>query len=268
MRFDTHKARGASGCKTSFHPLLLSALIIPSLLCGGCHSAQRVTVTLSVAASLQDTITEVESAYQREHGKIDFRNNFGSSGTLAQEIEQGAPVDMFLSAGTRPVDALDKQGLLAPGTRHDLLRNSLVLIAPAGSQLHSFADLASKAVKLIAIGDPQSVPAGQYGQQTLHSLHLDQLVRSRLVLCKDVRQVLTYVERGEVDAGLVYSTDALISKDVRIVEEAPESAHAPIVYPLAIVRGGRNQQTVCDFAAFLNSPAARAIFQRHGFRMA
>ena len=225
-------------------------------------------MTLSIAASLQDAIEEIQADYQREYGAVDFRNNFGSSGTLAREIEQGAPVDAFLSAGAKPIDDLQSKGLLIPGTRMNFLRNSLVLIAPKDSKLAGFDGLTAPQVRLVALGDPASVPAGQYGKQTLEALHLYDKLQSRIVLGKDVRQVLTYVETGNADAGLVYSTDALISSRVRVVAVAPESSHDPIVYPLAIVTGSRNQPAVRAFLAYLGSAAARAVFLKRGFTMA
>ena len=245
----------------------LAALWLIASIFSGCRP-QRPTLTLSIAASLQDAIIEVEADYQREHGAVDFRNNFGSSGTLAREIEQGAPVDAFLSAGTKPMDDLQAEGLLASGTRMNLLRNSLVLIAPRDSKLAGFGELTGPAIRLVALGDPASVPAGQYGKQTLTSLNLDDKLRSKIVLGKDVRQVLTYVETGNADAGLVYATDALISTKVRVVAVAPESSHDPIVYPLAVVAGSRNQAEARAFIAWLGSPAAKAVFIKHGFTMA
>jgi len=247
-------------------PLAALAFMVPLLT--GCQTAQRPVLTLSIAASLQDAMVEIESSYQHEHGEVEFRNNFGASGTLAREIEQGAPVDAILSAGSKPIDDLQAKGLLAPGTRTNLLRNSLVLIAPQDSKLTGFDDLATPGVRLVALGDPASVPAGHYGRQTLNSLKLYDQLHDKMVLGKDVRQVLTYIETGNADAGLVYGTDARISTKVRVVAVAPESSHDPIVYPLAIVAGSRNQQTARDFVAYLSSAAARAIFIKHGFTMA
>jgi len=129
-----------------------------------CHSAYRVTLTVSAAASLQDAISEVEGAYQQRIPNVEFCNNFGSSGNLAAQIEQGAPADMFLSSAARPMDDLEGKGLIAAGTRRNLLRNSLVLIAPRDSRLQDFQGLASNSVRLIALGDPQSVPVGEYGR--------------------------------------------------------------------------------------------------------
>jgi molybdate transport system substrate-binding protein len=223
---------------------------------------------LSAAASLQDAIVEAETAYEHDHADIDFRNNFGSSGTLAREIEEGAPVDAFLSAASRPMDDLEAKGLIEPGTRRNLLLNSLVLIAPRDSQLRGFEGLTDKSIRLIAMGDPASVPTGQYGRQTLAALHLFDKLNSKLVLGKDVRQVLTYVETGNADAGIVYATDAQTSGRVRIVAVAPESAHDPIVYPAAVVKTSRNEAAARKFIEYLSSPAAKAIFVKHGFTIA
>lgn len=243
------------------------ALLCFFWLAAGCRSSHRTTLTLSVAASLQDSIEEIEEAYKRNH-LLEFRNNFGASGTLAREIEQGAPVDVFVSAGVEPMDQLQSKGLLLESSRMDLLSNSLVLIAPSNSDLKGFDGLAEKRVRTIALGDPASVPAGQYGKQTLDALHLYEALQAKIVLGKDVRQVLTYIESGNADAGLVYATDAEKSGQVRVVAEAPAGSHDPIVYPVAALRSSQNKTVVSDFLAFLRSPAARAIFERHGFRMA
>ena len=247
--------------------LLQIALLFLLLETGACRSPHRPTLTLSVAASLQDTITEIEAAYKRDQA-VEFRNNFGASGTLAREIEQGAPVDAFISAGSKPMDQLQSEGMLRESSRVDLLRNSLVLIAPTGSNLKGFDGLIDKQVRTLALGDPASVPAGLYGRQTLEALHLFDKLQSRIVLGKDVRQVLTYVETGNADAGLVYATDAGTSHRIQVVAVAPENAHDPIVYPIAEIKTTQSESTVRDFLAFLSSPAARAIFERHGFRMA
>lgn len=248
-------------------------LILLLLLCflvtvfGGCRDRQRISLTISAAASLQDSLTAVETAYRASHLTVGFRNNFGSSGTLAREIEEGAPVDVFLSAASGPMDKVVNDGLIAAGTRQDLLRNSLVLITPLDSRLQGFGELANRSTRLIAIGDPASVPAGQYAQQTLTALHLYDEVRAKLVLGKDVRQVLTYVETGNADAGLVYATDAQISSRVRVAAAAPDSSHDPIVYPAAVVRTSSNPNEARSFTQFLNGPEAKAIFAKHGFTL-
>ena len=246
----------------------LALLSLGFVILTGCRSAQRLVITISVAASLQDAITEVEASYRHHYGAVELRNNFGSSGTLAREIEEGAPVDAMISAGEKQMDDLQSKGLLAAGTRVNLLVNSLVLIAPRDSTLQGFKDLAGAKVRIVALGDPTIVPAGQYGLQTLNSLNLDDKIKTKIVLGKDVRQVLAYVETGNADAGLVYATDALISNKVRVIAVAPPSSHAPIVYPMAVIAGSRRQQAARAFLDYLRSPAARAIFVKHGFTMA
>jgi molybdate transport system substrate-binding protein len=245
-----------------------AGLTLGLLALGACRRPVRTTLTLSVAASLTETIGEIESQYRLRHKEIDFRNNFGGSGVLAQEIEQGAPVDVFLSAAARPMDELQAKGLIDAGSRHDLLRNKLVLIAPLDSGLQGFAGLTGNGVRQIALGDPGSVPAGQYGEQTLTALRLFDRVKAKIVLAQDVRQVLTYVETGNADAGLVYATDAQGDGRVRIVATAPEETHEPIVYPVAVVGAGRESGAAQQFVEYLRSPAAAAIFVKHGFTMA
>ena len=233
-----------------------------------CHGPAHTTLTVSYAASLKDAMAEAEAAYSHDHAQVDFRDNFGSSGTLAAQIEQGAPVDVFLSAAAKPMDELQAKGLIAAGTRHDLLRNSLVLIAPRDSRLRDFQGLTDRSIRLIALGDPASVPAGQYGRQTLLSLGLLDRLKDRFVLAKDVRQVLAYVATGNADAGLVYATDARISGKVRVVATAPEATHDPIVYPVAVVAGRPGEEAARRFVEYLGTPAAQAIFQKHGFTIA
>jgi molybdate transport system substrate-binding protein len=248
--------------------LIGAATLAVVLLACGCHSQRHTVLTVSVAASLTDTIEEIEKRYMGEHAGVELRNNSGSSGVLAQEIEQGAPVDIFLSAAERPMDELQSKGLIVAGTRRNLLRNSLVLIAPRGTPLRDFQGLADPSMRLMALGDPATVPAGQYGKQTLMALHLYEVVERRLVLAKDVRQVLAYVEMGDVDAGIVYGTDAQHSDKVRVVATAPESTHDPIVYPVAVIRASRNEDVARGFTEYLSGPEAKGIFAAHGFTMA
>ena len=247
-----------------------SALIsfVVLALAGCTHSAtpQKNMLTLSVAASLQNAMAEITPAFERSQPGIQLAFNFGASGTLEQQIERGAPADVFFSAAPKPMDTLASKGLILSDTRRDLLRNQVVLVAPKdGSGPASFRELTDKQVKLIALGDPVSVPAGDYGQQTLQSLHLWAAVQSKLVLGKDVRQVLTYVETGNADAGIVYATDANESAKVRIVESAPEGTHTPVLYPIAVVKDCHNVPAARSLIAFLAGSEASAVFARHGF---
>lgn len=234
----------------------------------GCRKEQHPVLTVSIAASLQQAMVDVETAYVREHGVVEFRNNFGSSGGLAREIEQGAPVDLFLSAGAKPMDQIASEGLLLVNSRTNLLRNSLVMIVPRDSTMRDLSQLADPGVKLVALGDPASVPAGQYGRQALESLHLYQALRTKLVLGKDVRQVLTYIETGDADAGFVYATDASLSRKVRVAAVVPDSLHDPIVYPAAALKGCHDEAAARAFIAYLHSDTAKAILSRYGFTMA
>ncbi len=243
------------------------AAVLAALLFA-CDCSAQTHLTVSAAASLQDALAETEAAYKQANANIELSNNFGSSGTLAVQIDQGAPVDLFLSAAVKPMDELETKGLIVAGTRRNLLRNTLVLIAPLDSNLKDFQGLTDRSIQTIALGDPASVPAGQYGRQTLAALHLWDKLNRKLVLGKDVRQVLTYVESGNADAGLVYATDAQISHKIRVVATAPESSHDPIVYPVAVVKGSRNVEASRKFVEFLSSPMAQAIFVKHGFTIA
>ena len=168
------------------------------VLLGGC-APRGTELTVSAAASLSNAMRELAANYQGAHPGTIITMNFGSSGMLAQQIEQGAPADVFLSAAPKPMDTLAGKGLIRKDTRRDLLRNEVVLIG----SIDSFAALAGPKVKLIALGDPNSVPAGDYGKQVLTALGLWDAVQSKLVLAKDVRQVLSYVETGNADAGIV-----------------------------------------------------------------
>jgi molybdate transport system substrate-binding protein len=219
----------------------------------GCHRPAPATLTISVAASLQNAMADIVRAYPAAH--IDV--NYGGSGALAQQIVSGAPVDLFLSAAPKPMDDLAARGLLLPGTRRDLLRNDVVLIG----SVHSWQDLASPSVKHIALGDPDSVPAGDYGRQVLQYLGLWDSVRDKLVLAKDVTQVVSYVGTGNADAGVVYQSDAATGNSVA----APPGSHTPVVYPIAVIQSTHAPEAAGAFAAYLAGPASAAIFKAHGF---
>jgi molybdate transport system substrate-binding protein len=234
-----------------------------------CSRPAGSALTVAVAASLQDAMGQLGPIFERSHPGITVSFNFGGSGMLAQQIERGAPADIFLAAASKPMDELAARELIWNDTRHDLLRNQIVLIAPAGNiQLNSFADLTRSSVKLIALGEPGSVPAGDYGRQALESMGLWNALQGKLVLGKDVRQVLTYVETGNADAGIVYATDVRQSQAVRIAAVAPESSHAPVLYPLAVLKETHNASAARAFVAFLEGPDAGAAFRRLGFTTA
>ncbi|MBD0313883.1 MAG: molybdate ABC transporter substrate-binding protein, partial [Microcoleus sp. T3-bin5] len=185
-----------------------------------------------------------------------------------QQIEQGAPVDVFISAAKKQVDALEQKGLLLPGSRTNLANNRLVLIvAQDVVGITSFYNLTDSKIKKIAIGEPKSVPVGQYAQEMLSKLGLWQQVLPKLVLGNNVRQVLTFVESGNVDAGIVYATDAKASPKVAVGATAAANLHSPIVYPLAVIKRSRNPAAAKAFVEFLAGERAKIVFLKYGFGM-
>lgn len=236
---------------------------------GATSPSASVELTVSAAASLQDALAEVQTAYQAEAPNVAIAYNFGSSGSLAQQIAQGAPTDVFLSASKKWMDDLEKQGQILAGSRKDLLLNSLVLIVPAGStDVTDFSDFTTDKVGKLALGEPASVPAGTYAQETLTAMNMFEALQPKMVFGKDVRQVLSYVETGNVDAGLVYATDARGSDQVQVVATAPANTHSPIMYPVGVVADSEQAEAAQAFVDFLSSDTAVAIFEEYGFAMA
>lgn len=230
---------------------------------------QQTPLTVSAAISLTNALQEIKSLYQRSKPNVNIIYNFGASGALQQQIEQGAPVDVFFSAAAKQMNALQQKNLLVPDTRRNLLTNRLVLITPRnGSALSSFKNLTGSQVQRIAIGQPRSVPAGQYAQELLTNLKILNAIKPKLVYGNNVRQVLTYVENGNADAGIVYATDAKESNSVRIGATAPENLHSPIVYPVAVLKDSKNITAGRDFVQFLSGSQARSVFQKYGFGLA
>ena len=242
--------------------VIVALLIIP--LTGGVTEAgEKRIIRISAAVSLTDALTAIKELYSRKEPGADLEFNLASSGLLQKQIEEGAPVDLFISAGKKQMDELAGKGLLVPQTRSDLLGNELVLIVAneKQSRIKSFADLAKEAASF-TIGQPETVPAGKYGKETLMNLKLWGKLANHIVYAKDVRQVLTYVDSGNVDAGLVYRSDAVALRGAVIVGVAPKGSHSPIVYPMAAIVQGKNLEATKRFMAFLKTPEASRIFAR------
>ncbi len=227
----------------------------------------KAELTISAAASLKDALNEVKGLYMKEKPRTTLTLNFGSSGSLAQQIEQGADVDLFFSASAANVTALKEKGLLDNNTVKNLLGNKMVLIAPLDSKLAigSFAEVLDTSVKRIALGEPKTVPAGQYAEDVFTKLNILTPVKAKAVYGKDVREVLTWVETGSADAGVVYATDAKVSAKVKVIATAPADSHKPIVYPAAIVKATDSAEAARDFLNFLGSDSAKAVFEKYGF---
>lgn len=222
-------------------------------------------IMVSAAASMKDAMTELQKDYNLKKPEVKLIINFGASGTLQQQIEQGAPADLFISAGKTQMDTLEQKNLLVKNSRIDLLGNDLVLVTGRNnSKVKSLEDL-TKADK-ISIGTPESVPAGKYAKESLTSLKLWDALQPKFVLAKDVTQILNYVETGNVDAGLVYQSDAQGSTKVKVVTVIPASSHKAIVYPAAVISATKNKQAAEDFLKYLQSAGAQQVFVKYGFK--
>ena len=254
--------------------LLLIVIVLVSIV--GCSSqavkekqSQPIEVTVSAASSLKDALIEIQNHYQILHPGVKIVYNMGASGSLQKQIEEGAPVDIFISAAKKQMDILQKKNLIKEETRRDFLKNQLVLIVPMQSEslLTEFTGLNQSTVKQFAMGAPESVPAGQYAQQVLIKSNIYNDVQSKIVLAKDVRTVLTYVETGNVDAGIVYKTDAAVSNKVKIVAVAPEGSHELILYPAAVLASSKQAKAAEEFLDYLTGAESRVVFERYGFLM-
>lgn len=227
----------------------------------------KTELLVAAAASLKDSLDVIGEHFEESHKDIDIIFHYGSSGTLQKQIEQGAPADLFLSAGEKQMEALVGKGLIASHTV--LLQNDLVVVVPADADRNMAAldELAEDDIGKIAIGQPETVPAGQYAKEALTAFNLWDALQHKLVFAKDVRQALTYVESGNVDAGFVYRTDALVSEKVRIAYQVDSGVHAPIVYPVGIVKESAHAEEAALFYHYLQSEEARAVFKPFGFTL-
>ncbi|SDY00119.1 molybdate transport system substrate-binding protein [Evansella caseinilytica] len=226
----------------------------------------EVEIIVSAAASLTDALNEIKRSFEEEYQGISITYNFGSSGALQQQIIQGAPVNIFFSAAEDKFDELMEKGLIQKEDGVDLVGNDIVLVTPTDMEMiQSFADLPEQA-QTLSIGTPESVPAGKYAKEMLENIGLWKEMEQQIVYAKDVRQVLTYVETGNVDAGIVYRTDALISSKVNIVATAEEGTHAQIIYPLGIIDESDNRNETRIFYEYLQSEKSLKILEEYGFR--
>jgi molybdate transport system substrate-binding protein len=231
--------------------------------------AEVAEIDLFAAASLTEALEEIAAAYERSGGgKVVL--NLGASSTLARQIQEGAPADLFFSADEAKMDLLEEQGLILTETRRSLLSNTLVVVVPMDSNLPmgSARDLADPRIRALALAEPQSVPAGIYAKEYLRSQKLWSKIMDRIVPTENVRAALAAVESGNVDAGIVYKTDAGISKKVKIAYEVPAAEGPKISYPVAVLAGSKRQGAARGFLAYLESPAALDVFRKHGFLIA
>lgn len=247
--------------------LLLSLTILSILLLqAGWTSAADKAVRVSAAASLGDVLKAINIEFTQKTG-IEVEINLGASNLLARQIEEGAPVDVFLSADLAKMDALEKAGHVVSSTKEAQLSNALVVVVPAdsGLEIKAGADLSADTVKKIAVGDPKAVPAGIYAKEWLTKLGQWSTIEPKLVPTESVRAALAAVESGNVDAGIVYKTDASISKKVKVAYEVPSSQGPQITYPMALIQEAKNAESGRSYLEFLDSKEAVALFEKFGF---
>jgi molybdate transport system substrate-binding protein len=259
--------------------LILSTVMLLAAGCGGQQgdssktassaSGAPVELHVSAAASLTDVMKEIAANYEKEHPNVKIVFNFGSSGALQQAIQNGGETDLFFSAAQKQMNALDKDGLLADGTRKDLLVNEVVLIVPkdGGRDLTDFQQLTRSDIQHIALGEPKGVPVGQYSEEVLTKMGILDAVKGKAVYGSDVRQVLSWVESGDADCGIVYATDAAVSDKVKVAAKAPAGTHKPIIYPAAALKDSKQLDMARDFLAYVSNDASKALFAKFGFEV-
>ncbi len=231
---------------------------------------EPVELTILAAASLTDVCGEIQERYEAEHEGVTLTFSYGGSGALQTQIEEGAMADLFLSAANKQMDALEEEGLMDSDSIEELLENKVVLIVPKDSTLSitDFSDVTGEEVTLIGLGDPASVPVGQYAEEIFSSLGILEKVQEKANYGTDVRNVLAWVESGAVDCGVVYATDARTTDGVTVVSYAPEGSCTPVIYPAGIVKSSAHPEEAQRFLEYLGSPEAAELFESYGFSMA
>lgn len=237
-----------------------------ALSMSGCQKKEDQTIMVAAAASLENCLTkELIPLFEKNNPGIKVTGTYDSSGKLQTQIEEGAEADVFFSAASKQMNALVEKGMMEDGTVIDLLENKIVLIAPLAdaSKYQEFSDIAK--VDMAAIGDPGSVPAGQYAQEVLETLGLWTKMQDKMSLGSNVTEVLNWVAEGSAELGIVYATDAAQTDKAAIVAEAPEGSCKKVIYPVGMVKTSKNQEAAKAFIAFLQTEEALTIFENNGF---
>ncbi len=255
-----------------FSMIFTVALLVIAVSLPAFAADKKTTLLVSAAASTVDALDDVVKKFEAQNPNIDVKVNYGSSGALQKQIYYGGRADVYISADAKNMDILQKSKFLIADTRFNLMGNDLVLIVPKKpkntyAKVVSFKSFLDPRVKMIAIGDPASVPAGSYAMEAAEYYKVDYTLNSKANKCKDVRQVLRYVESGNVDAGVVYYSDTLASDKVEIVFTCADESHKPIVYPAAAISRGSNPNGAKAFLAYLKTEEAKAIFKKNGFKV-
>jgi molybdate transport system substrate-binding protein len=249
--------------------VVMRVALMALLLMAAVSPAQAQDVTLSVAISMKEAVEELGRGFMASRPGVTLRYNFGSSGELQKQIEGGAPVDLFISAAERQMDELVKKGLVVSPSRRIFARNVLTVVKPADSKIDISkpADLLDARVTKIVIGNPKTVPAGQYSEESLRAMGIWDRLQPKLVFSENVRQALDYVARGEVDAGFVYTTDAATrGQQVKEAFRPAEDTYRPVVYPVAVVAGAKQAALAQAFLDLLVGRDGQATLARLGFQ--
>ncbi|GAA0136678.1 molybdate ABC transporter substrate-binding protein [Paenibacillus sp. YSY-4.3] len=249
--------------------IFLTLPLFISLVFTGCSTAsdEQVELTISAAASLTDAMKEIQGSYEAQHPAVKLTFNFGGSGALQTQIEQGAPVDLFLSAAAKNMNLLLDQGIIDAEQHMSLLTNKLVVITPddKSEKVQGLEDLNDTRIKMIAVGIPESVPAGSYAKEALTSAGLWDNLQPKVVQAKDVRQVLQYVETGNADAGFVYQSDALTSTKAKVAFPVDPATYTPVEYPIGVIKSTKHSKEAAELYNYLQSKEALDVFVKYGF---
>lgn len=265
--------------KTKFLSILLSTSLALSMI--SCNNSTKdestnedvttaapVELTISAAASLKESMADLEVLFKDDNPNVTLTFNFGASGSLQQQIEQGAPCDIFISAGKKQMTALEEGDLLLEDTNKDLVKNRLVLVGPSDTTITSIDEITTDDVTHIAVGEPSSVPAGKYADEVFESLGIKDLISDKLVFAKDVKEVLTWATTGNAEVGFVYLSDAMSNDSSTIITTIEEDLHSPITYPVAVIKSTKNADTAKSFEDFLFSDKAQEVFAKYGYSSA
>jgi molybdate transport system substrate-binding protein len=248
---------------------VLKTFMIFLVASSAAFAESRKEITVSAAMSLKNGFQEIGKVFEAKHGGVKVRFNFGASGDLIRQIEGGAPVSLFASASPREMDELESRGLIISGSRFDFASNSLVVVVPSGSsyRISSFADLASDGVKRIAVGNFKTSPAGRYAEEAFQYYRILPSIKDKLIFTENVRQALDYVARKEVDAGIVYATDAKLRiKEAKIAAVADIRSHGRITYSLAKIKNSSDEKLAGEFMDFMLSKEGLKILDKYGFK--
>ena len=228
-------------------------------------AAMAAEISLSVAASLKEVVNELSDSFARKNPDVKLVKNYGASGALAKQIENGAPADIFISANLEWMDYLKQKNLVEASSIGTFAYNTLVLAGAGDKQVSGMRDLAK--LEKIAIGSPKSVPAGEYAMEAMKKAGVDRLLEKKLVMARDVRECLMYAERGEADGAFVYRTDALQAKQVKILFTVPQELYPRVVYPMALTLAGAGKKGAREFLDFLRSAEAKNVLAKYGFQV-